>query len=885
MPQKSSQSYSLSEIAQIIGVDEKKLHHLAHKGLINPVLSNDPAGRFTQLDCERLKIIERADELGYAPDSIFNLIGKPGEISNAPDPVAACESFAMEKYKQIYDELNHCELLEQINKQCDLKLLKAYIKGLKELQKKGSPDSEAPITKRRTEPPPSTVGVREKTSRSDQPSKPTPRIQSYSVEKLWDYFKNVEEAQKDARAGRQQAEPRSQDGLQPDFDGDVDSWEPQKQGPWRFSEAQRLLDSEYWHTRAEGLRATLGRQDWTAWMAVGLLIAIIAVAGYFMVSGHKRQASQKPMVALNTDQQGQEDAKSPVPEKAVESTPTQPSAAIDENHPAPKPKQPAEQKHVGQPPDAGTLYSPDSIKDSAPSAASGKPVQPREHVATPAVEQSAPAAAPVAQLDKPAAVSEDRTTASKAPAVVRVADLHIWHDNLNSYYRADFTILKRNAADEELVDGYAFVYLLTGSTASGEKGLLLPSGEQVSGPPNQFEQGARFSIRHLKEMRVAASSTLPPDDITSGKILVYSLDGKLVLDQPFNIPVQPFFSTVGERYDASVEKLTGAAPPAAGAPVKPDSRPAVKVEAPATVSPTKAEAPQPEKIVSPPPVETVVGSTEAKQAPPAAIDATSGTRDVRTPPQSVEKKPVPVEKPQVVAMIQKTDNPEAAVWEQKSYDAATQGDFDSAIRHATLAIKLDPGRVNPYVNRAWAYIERNKLDDAIHDCGTALSIDSQNALAYNNRGLAYQLKNNTRKAQDDYRKACDLGLQLGCQNFSAVANQNRIADLIDQSQRAFKDKDWDSVIRSTTEVLSLDPENSVAYTNRSAAYAQKSYLRKALKDSNEAINYNPEFGLAYNNRGYVFELLGNNQKATADYLKSCSLGLDLGCKNYERLNR
>ena len=140
-------------------------------------------------------------------------------------------------------------------------------------------------------------------------------------------------------------------------------------------------------------------------------------------------------------------------------------------------------------------------------------------------------------------------------------------------------------------------------------------------------------------------------------------------------------------------------------------------------------------------------------------------------------------------------------------------------------------------------------------------------------------------AREDYRKACDLGLDLGCQNLSALNNQSRIAELIDQSQAAFKVQNWDGVIRATTEVLNLDEGNAVAYTNRSAAYAQKSFLNKALKDSNEALRYNPNFALAYNNRGYVFELLGNNKKAAADYLKSCSLGLDLGCKNFERFNQ
>ena len=177
------------------------------------------------------------------------------------------------------------------------------------------------------------------------------------------------------------------------------------------------------------------------------------------------------------------------------------------------------------------------------------------------------------------------------------------------------------------------------------------------------------------------------------------------------------------------------------------------------------------------------------------------------------------------------------------------------------------------------------LEKAIQDCDKALSLDSQNAYAYNNRGSAHQRKSQMRKAQDDFRKACDLGLEAGCQNLNAHVRLIRIADLIDQSQTAFKNKDWDKVVRVTTEVIALDPKNTVAFTNRSAAYAQKNFLNKALQDSNDAIAFNPKFPLAYNNRGYVYELLGNNRKAANDYLKSCELGLDLGCKNHERLKR
>ena len=127
----TKRKYSLSKIARIIGVEEKHIHLFAHKGLIRPIPSKESEAHFTDIDCARLKMISRADKLGYSSDNIFNLIGTSEEVLDSEDPLSACEQFAMAKYKQIYDELGHCEPLEQINKQCDLKLVTGYIKHLK----------------------------------------------------------------------------------------------------------------------------------------------------------------------------------------------------------------------------------------------------------------------------------------------------------------------------------------------------------------------------------------------------------------------------------------------------------------------------------------------------------------------------------------------------------------------------------------------------------------------------------------------------------------------------------------------------------------------------------------------------------------------------------
>ncbi|GEM_PF-3266940 len=268
--------------------------------------------------------------------------------------------------------------------------------------------------------------------------------------------------------------------------------------------------------------------------------------------------------------------------------------------------------------------------------------------------------------------------------------------------------------------------------------------------------------------------------------------------------------------------------------------------------------------------------TAEPEAPPAA-------EPPRPQPARKEKPPRPAAGPKPASNEKSLK--EALQWEATSYDLVRRGEYEKAITAASRAISLAPERVNPYINRSLAYIETEMYAKAIRDCDTVLAMDPENALAYNNRGLAFHRAGKLEQARADYKKACELGLELGCVNLADLEKEERINSLLEASRKAFMSKDWTAVIKYTTEVIGLDPANSVAYTNRSAAYAEKGQLKKALDDSMQALRLAPSFALAYNNRGYVYELMGETKKAAADYLKSCSLGFDLGCENLARLEK
>ena len=106
----------------------------------------------------------------------------------------------------------------------------------------------------------------------------------------------------------------------------------------------------------------------------------------------------------------------------------------------------------------------------------------------------------------------------------------------------------------------------------------------------------------------------------------------------------------------------------------------------------------------------------------------------------------------------------------KSFVLVSQGKFAAAIEAADKAISLDSSLINPYINRAWALSEMGQYDKAISDCNTVLTIKPDNALALNNRGLANHRKGELRKAGEDYKKACELNLVIGCQNYESVSD-------------------------------------------------------------------------------------------------------------------
>ncbi len=230
-------------------------------------------------------------------------------------------------------------------------------------------------------------------------------------------------------------------------------------------------------------------------------------------------------------------------------------------------------------------------------------------------------------------------------------------------------------------------------------------------------------------------------------------------------------------------------------------------------------------------------------------------------------------------------------WIQKGNAYLGERNWQQAIDAATQAIALNSNFVDSYIVRSWAYAESGQNQQALEDIAAAIRLDPENALAYNNRAYVHELLNNTDNAQQDYQQACSLGYQQACETVGklkqAVEQQRQatINELTDKSYQQFQQQDWQSVVKTATELLMLDPENTVALVNRAGAYTELGNYKNALDDCNTALIIDPNMGIAYNNKGYVLELMGELKKAAMEYETACVLGVQQSCSDYKRLSQ
>jgi lipoprotein NlpI len=186
------------------------------------------------------------------------------------------------------------------------------------------------------------------------------------------------------------------------------------------------------------------------------------------------------------------------------------------------------------------------------------------------------------------------------------------------------------------------------------------------------------------------------------------------------------------------------------------------------------------------------------------------------------------------------------------------------LRITACTTMIQPGRepvksLAPYyVDRCWAYNEKNDYDRAMQDCNEAIRIDPANVNAFIGRGAVYGRKGDVDRAIADFDAATRLDPKL------AAAFDNRGI--------AYKAKGaLDRAIAEFNEAIRLDPKRATAFHGRGDAYKAKGDLDHAIADYDKGIQLAPKQADNYFGRGIANLYGGSLPKALADLDRASKL--------------
>lgn len=92
------------------------------------------------------------------------------------------------------------------------------------------------------------------------------------------------------------------------------------------------------------------------------------------------------------------------------------------------------------------------------------------------------------------------------------------------------------------------------------------------------------------------------------------------------------------------------------------------------------------------------------------------------------------------------------------------GSFSKALHDFGKALNKDATHTEAWFQRGLTYFKSKQYPQAIYDLSQAIKNNPKMPLAYYNRGLAYQNQNKCALAQQDFRRACQLGDKVACQH-------------------------------------------------------------------------------------------------------------------------
>ncbi|MEW6428283.1 MAG: tetratricopeptide repeat protein [Thermodesulfobacteriota bacterium] len=227
--------------------------------------------------------------------------------------------------------------------------------------------------------------------------------------------------------------------------------------------------------------------------------------------------------------------------------------------------------------------------------------------------------------------------------------------------------------------------------------------------------------------------------------------------------------------------------------------------------------------------------------------------------------------------------PVAKDWEYKAMAAFRQGDWPETIRTGSAALATNPRAVSALINRGGGFFRQGLAEEAMADWREALAIHPGNGAALYNLGVLHHAAGRLNEAHAFFDKGCAAGVGEACAALPEKLRPKDIGGLLTESVNAFAAGDYPEVLRLSELVLSREPENAEALSNRCAALLSRDELDKAQAACDAAIRADADFGMAYNNYGVILEKAGRTTAAATYYEIGCRRGVALGCANRDRI--
>ncbi len=131
----------------------------------------------------------------------------------------------------------------------------------------------------------------------------------------------------------------------------------------------------------------------------------------------------------------------------------------------------------------------------------------------------------------------------------------------------------------------------------------------------------------------------------------------------------------------------------------------------------------------------------------------------------------PTLSPEDLEQLKPTHDPRAQKWLAESKKYLQEKNYKEALRTAYLALSLDPGLVEAYLNAAQAYLAQAKPQKALKECNKALILAPSWPSAYNVKGEVLEKLGYPQEALKFYQKGCALEDDSACENHKRLFYQ------------------------------------------------------------------------------------------------------------------